>query len=99
MQARKSTLALKPRADVTRSSKQGYQWPHKRTDVLQKCLRKCTHSYNSRNLDESFRGHLEIILFAKNGSMIEELFLRLLQILSNRRVLKRASIFHSVIVI
>ena len=35
MQARKyasegSTLALKPRADVTRSPKQGYQWPHKK---------------------------------------------------------------------
>ena len=28
-----STLALKPRADVTRSSKQGYQWPHKKVDV------------------------------------------------------------------
>ena len=25
-----STLALKPRADVTRSPKQGYQWPHKK---------------------------------------------------------------------
>ena len=24
-----STLVLKPRADTTRSSKQGYQWPHK----------------------------------------------------------------------
>ena len=34
MQARKhaseSTLALKPRADVTRSPKQGYQRPHKK---------------------------------------------------------------------
>ena len=35
MQARKhaserSTLALKPRAEVTRSPKQGYQWPHKK---------------------------------------------------------------------
>ena len=35
MQARKhvnerSTLALKPRADVTRSPKQGYEWPHKK---------------------------------------------------------------------
>ena len=28
--ASKSTLALKPRADVTRSPKQGYQWPHKK---------------------------------------------------------------------
>ena len=27
-----STVALKPRADVTRSPKQGYQWPHK-TDL------------------------------------------------------------------
>ena len=26
----KFTLALKPRADVTRSPKQGYQWPHKK---------------------------------------------------------------------
>ena len=29
------TLALKPRGDVTRSPKQGYQWPHKWTCVLQ----------------------------------------------------------------
>ena len=28
--ASESTLALKPRADVTRSPKQGYQWPHKK---------------------------------------------------------------------
>ena len=27
------TLALKPRVDITRSSKQGYQWPHKK-DLL-----------------------------------------------------------------
>ena len=25
-----STLALKPRADITRSPKQGYQWPHEK---------------------------------------------------------------------
>ena len=29
------TVALKPRADVTRSSKQGYQWLHKKGCVLQ----------------------------------------------------------------
>ena len=29
-QARESTVALKPRADITRSPKQGYQWPHKK---------------------------------------------------------------------
>ena len=33
-----ATLALKPRGDVTRSPKQGYQWPHKRTGVHQKCI-------------------------------------------------------------
>ena len=27
---KRSTLALKPRADVTRSPKQGYQWSHKK---------------------------------------------------------------------
>ena len=30
------TLALKPRGDVTRSPKQGYQWPHKWTCAQQK---------------------------------------------------------------
>ena len=30
MQVRESTLALKPRVDVTRIPKQGYQWPHKK---------------------------------------------------------------------
>ena len=34
------TLALKPRGDVTRSPKQGYQWPHKRTHVLQNFKKK-----------------------------------------------------------
>ena len=34
------TLALKPRGDITRSSKQVYQWPHKWTCVQQKPLKK-----------------------------------------------------------
>ena len=34
------TLALKPRGDVTRSPKQGYQWPHKWICVQQKFLKK-----------------------------------------------------------
>ena len=29
-QVREFTLALKPRADITRSPKQGYQWPHEK---------------------------------------------------------------------
>ena len=34
------TLALKPRGDVTRSPKQGYQWPQKWTCVQQKFKKK-----------------------------------------------------------
>ena len=33
-QVRESTLALKLRADITRSPRQGYQWPQKRSDVI-----------------------------------------------------------------
>ena len=48
--SKESTLALKPRADVTRNPKQGYQWPHKKDSCppknlikkQQKLLRKCT---------------------------------------------------------
>ena len=42
-QARKHTgdsLALKPRADITRSPKQGYQWPHEKDLSLPKILLK-----------------------------------------------------------
>ena len=39
-QARESTLALKPRDDVTRSPKQGYQWPHKKDSCPTKNLKK-----------------------------------------------------------
>ena len=31
-----STLALKPQVDVTRSPKQGYQWPHEKDLCPQK---------------------------------------------------------------
>ena len=35
-ESEESTLALKPRANITRSPKQGFQCSHKKTDVLQK---------------------------------------------------------------
>ena len=38
--ASESTLALKPRADITRSPKQGYQWPHKKDMCPPKILKK-----------------------------------------------------------
>ena len=34
------TLTLKPRGDITRSPKQGYQWPYKWICVQQKFLKK-----------------------------------------------------------
>ena len=34
------TLALKPRGDVTRNQKQGYQWPQNRTHVSVKNLKE-----------------------------------------------------------
>ena len=36
MRIMQPTLALKPRGDVTRNPKQGYQWPQKRTCVFAK---------------------------------------------------------------
>ena len=39
--------ALKPRAVIIRSSKQGYLWSHKRTDVLQK-LKKMSVNMTKR---------------------------------------------------
>ena len=53
-----STLALKPRADVTRSPKQGISGPTKRTYVLKKFLKKKKKKKSSRKLikeDEDLR--------------------------------------------
>ena len=43
------TLALKPIGDITRSPKQGYQWPHKWTCVQQKFFLKKKISNRSGN--------------------------------------------------
>ena len=42
------TLALKPRGDVTRIPKQGYQWPHKWTCVQQKFFLKTKKHLRTR---------------------------------------------------
>ena len=39
------TLALKPRGDVSRSPKQGYQWPHKWACVQQKFKKKKSNQH------------------------------------------------------
>ena len=45
VQIRLLTLVLKPRGDVTRSPKQGYQWPHKK-DMFSKNFKKRKKSVN-----------------------------------------------------
>ena len=49
-----STLALKPRGDVTRNPKQGYQWPQKRTCV---CVRQKLKKHN-KTRNQGFMAHL-----------------------------------------
>ena len=44
------TLALKPRGDVTRSPKQGYQWSHKWTCVNKKIKTTSKHSSGMRTI-------------------------------------------------
>ena len=46
---KRATLALKPRADVTRRLKQGYQWPHKK-DLCPTKLKKIKRGTPSRGL-------------------------------------------------
>ena len=48
------TLALKPRGDVTRNPKQGYQWPQKRTCVRQKLFKK--KKKKKKNVDAGLIG-------------------------------------------
>ena len=43
MQIRQPSLTLKPRGDVTRNPKQGYQWPQNRTHVSAKNFLKKVH--------------------------------------------------------
>ena len=48
--ASESTLALKPRADVTRSPKQGYQWPNKKDMCPPKNFKKKKEKKKESNL-------------------------------------------------
>ena len=55
-----STLPLKHRPDVTRSLKQGYQWSHERTCVLQKFKKKKWSHYKA-----SFHGLCGFVIFCQ----------------------------------
>ena len=60
-----STLALKPRADITESPKQGYQWPHKRDLCRPKIFKNKKDQFN-------FQHHIFILklLFRNLGKLI-----------------------------
>ena len=49
------TLALKPRGDVTRSPKQGYQWPHKKDSCPPKIFKKKKKKKGSSYLCEGLK--------------------------------------------
>ena len=46
------TLALKPRGDITRSPKQGYQWPYKKDSCLLKTFKKKKKKKTKQELEE-----------------------------------------------
>ena len=69
-QVRESTLALKPRADVTRSPKQEYQWLHKKDLCPTKILKKKSvmeHSKVHAQVSRQFRNSLEAAVFCFLG--------------------------------
>ena len=51
------TLALKPRGDVTRSPKQGYQWTHKKDSCPPKIKKKCPNS----RISDLLQGYMPFI--------------------------------------
>ena len=63
MRIRQPTLALKPRGDVTRNPKQGYQWPQNRTCVCvrQKYLKKKKKFWENSSDSKSYVGKLTLI--------------------------------------
>ena len=66
--SQKSNLALKPSADVTRSPKQGNQWPHKKYSCPTKILKK-----DKRTKD----GSVKLGVYASTQSTIVSSFMKL----------------------
>ena len=67
-----STLALKPREDITRNPKQGYQWPHEKDLCPPKTFPKkkdlVWHSVQSRSLMNAT--HLHLLLMSNCRSHV-----------------------------
>ena len=61
-----STLALKPRADITRSPKQGYQWTHKKDLYPPKNFKKINIYYSILTLDKLFSPPLYTLRYHKH---------------------------------
>ena len=64
---RESTLALKPRADVTRSPKQGYQWPHKKDLCPTKNLLKKKKIKKKKKEKEKKKGWSSMVRIGEGG--------------------------------
>ena len=62
-----STLALKPRADVNRMPKQGYQWPNIHFQLYVKNF-SCSDTSQSKNILLSCPIYLGVLLFSKTSS-------------------------------
>ena len=68
------TLALKPRGDVTRGPKQGYQWPQKWTCVQQKFKKKNKKFHLIQSFLEIFDRFLSFHVY--NAQLIQTLLIR-----------------------
>ena len=55
------TLALKPRGDITRSPKQGYQWPQKWACIQQKLRRRKKKNLEIIKTDIDYRQNVFIL--------------------------------------
>ena len=87
-EARRSTLALKPREDVTRSPKQGISGPTKRTDVLQIFFFKKKNTFYIYTLLEvqKIRTFQKILIFALQARIgLDSSFVRIGSVLVRTR--------------
>ena len=86
-EARRSTLALKPREDVTRSPKQGISGPTKRTDVLQIFfLKKNTFYIYTLQEVQKIRTFQKILIFALQARIgLDSSFVRIGSVLVRTR--------------
>ena len=71
-----STLALKPRGDVIRSPKQGYQWPHKKNSCPPKIYKKKKLSLRNIKVNVAIHYNIEysrsvFYLFYRAYSMVD----------------------------